>query len=380
MDRAQASVEYLIIYGLVLLTAALAAYALFSLGIFSPASTASNTVSGFNGFGVSQACIPGGALIFTIENTQSIPVSITSINITLSNNTVKTVRTSMSLQPSESGSFFALNSCPTKGGVSYYNTASIGFVTGNPVNSGPFPSSGSISGTSAYSYTLPGFAQFNGQTSTIVGPSCTVSGPGCPPLNLEPDFGVFVWIQLENYPSAGKNASVYSEGNTSVYLNLYIKSNGDLCIATYNTVYAGKSVNLCSTSTVPLNAWTLVGATLTAGGAGTGTFNLYINSNSYSGSGNEENGPGKAFGIGSDVASQFGVGQPFSALSANVSNLQVYAQSVPKSQVSQIVSDGSGSGPLLNDSLVLWMPLVGSALDFSGNLLSGSVQNVNFIT
>ncbi len=176
---------------------------------------------------------------------------------------------------------------------------------------------------------------FNGQNSIITNSNNAL-------LNNQPNFSISGWIYLNNYtnPAIG-TGMIYSEGSPGLDLYLSVTSSGQLQLGTWNANTVGNWVEYASPYVIPLHTWTFVTATLSKGGANTGTFTLYTNMKSSSGSGQaESNSAAHYLGIGANIGSQFGNGQPFYGFNGTIADLQVYNTALNQQQVSQLYSAG----------------------------------------
>ena len=108
--KSQSALEYMMTYGWAILIIVIVAGVLYSFGIFNPSSSASTTITGFSGLGVTQAaCIQGGALQLQIGNALGYTVNITKLNTTGSSGQVVSIPTTIIISPSQSQSAFIPN-------------------------------------------------------------------------------------------------------------------------------------------------------------------------------------------------------------------------------------------------------------------------------
>ena len=88
-SRSQASLEFLITYGLILLIIGLTLSIIFSLGVFKPSSYVTKPIiSGFSGISVTDAVTNGSLFDFYLTNNLNQPVNITDIKIITSNGSI----------------------------------------------------------------------------------------------------------------------------------------------------------------------------------------------------------------------------------------------------------------------------------------------------
>ena len=87
--KSQSALEYMMTYGWAILVIVIVAGVLYSLGIFSPSSSLSTTITGFSGLSVTQAgcvnSVNNQILELYVTNTVGYPVNITKINTTGNN-------------------------------------------------------------------------------------------------------------------------------------------------------------------------------------------------------------------------------------------------------------------------------------------------------
>ncbi len=70
-NKSQSALEYLMTYGWAILIIVIVAGVLYSMGIFSPSSSLSTTITGFSSLSVTGGCIQGGAL-YPVNNVFSL--------------------------------------------------------------------------------------------------------------------------------------------------------------------------------------------------------------------------------------------------------------------------------------------------------------------
>ena len=90
--KSQSALEYMMTYGWAILVIVIVAAVLYSLGIFSPSSSLSTTITGFSNLGqVTAQCysnLTGSGfsqnvgLVLTFGNAIGYPINISSINVT----------------------------------------------------------------------------------------------------------------------------------------------------------------------------------------------------------------------------------------------------------------------------------------------------------
>ncbi|MCL4399203.1 hypothetical protein M1293_01670 [Candidatus Parvarchaeota archaeon] len=151
--RSQSALEYMMTYGWAILIIVIVAAVLYSLGIFSPASSISATITGFAGLSVTTGeCFAnqGLALAFT-DNTGS-PINLTSINVTY-NSVTQNLLLNNVIVNGGSGTLFIPGVCPSTLGSHYSVSVKITYTEPGQPLPGPYISSGGISGSSS-AYTV----------------------------------------------------------------------------------------------------------------------------------------------------------------------------------------------------------------------------------
>ena len=83
--RSQSALEYMMTYGWAILVIVIVAAVLYSLGIFSPSSSLSTTITGFSNLGtVNAVCLGGTSFTISMGDSTGYPINITQINLTSS--------------------------------------------------------------------------------------------------------------------------------------------------------------------------------------------------------------------------------------------------------------------------------------------------------
>ena len=355
--KSQSALEYMMTYGWAILIIVIVAGTLYSLGVFSPSSSVSATVTGFLDFGVNGQCIQGGALQMQIANGIGYTVNVTRINTSGSNGQSASINTSVLIPPSQSGLVFVPGACPASTGSSYSDSVTFTYKEPGQTLFGPYYSNGKISGKSA-AY-RPTVASFNGfQSTTISGISDSKFPSGSNPLTI------IVWIkttQDTTYPFVF-NYGLYGTAYNNAMIGIY---NGQACFDFWGE-------HLCATGVVDGGAWDLIAFSY-PGGSNSAT--TYVNEtgtlNAISTVPNVQVGPGTITNIGYGT-NNFYNGQ--------ISDVQLYNTALSSSQIDQLYSEGLGGAPLSNAGLVGWWPLDGNANDFSGNGDNGAATNVSWVS
>ncbi len=171
---------------------------------------------------------------------------------------------------------------------------------------------------------------------------------------------VFAWVYFTGGIS---NYTVFSYGTaaTGEMLDLRIH---------HRTLQVGTGASYYSSPlNISNNTWTFVGL---AYAAGSSNVIVYANSSSSQFS---VSGPLNTFGTTADIGAQAGC--KCQNMKGYITNLQVYAYNLSKSQVQNQYSEGIGASPLTGN-LVAWYPLQGNANDYSGYGNNGTAHGPVF--
>ncbi|MCL5009923.1 MAG: LamG domain-containing protein [Candidatus Parvarchaeota archaeon] len=374
MSKSQAAIENLVVYGIAIAIITAAVVALYLLGVFSPSNYISpNTVSGFTGLAVSQTCIPGGALVVTIENIKSYPIEILWINTTglINSNMSKNASFSSVLQTGQSQIFFVLNSCPKASSARYSSSVRINYLTGNSINPGPFLSKGTISGESTSSFTPEKVAYFDGPTSYepcgSATSTCTYINSTVPLSGRNLSYTMVAWINTPGYVSGNSWDDAFFSFSSYAAFSF---SSTDLNVhACYNDPHSN-SLNVVANP----NTWQFV-AVAVRNSSGL-LYSFYLDGNSVDTWANNTR----------DLISNYVmIGGQFQQCDSNpfvgeISDAQIYKGYLSPSQINSLYTEGLGGAPLQNAGLVAWWPLDGNANDYSGNANNGRAINVTWVS
>jgi len=77
----------------------------------------------------------------------------------------------------------------------------------------------------------------------------------------------------------------------------------------------------------------------------------------------------------STPATILGAGQ----MNGEVADVQMYDSALTLNQIKQLYNEYIGAQPVLNSTLVAWIPLDGNSYDYSGNGNTASLSSVNFV-
>jgi hypothetical protein len=364
--KSQSALEYMMTYGWAILVIVIVAGVLYSLGIFSPSSSLSTTITGFSGLAVTQAgcvnSVNNQILELYVTNAVGYPVNITKINTTGNNGIDASQNVSSILGDGASAVFYVNGACNKSS--SYAGSATITYTEPGQVFPGPYFSTGKVANVLVSSNSNL-VASFNGVNSFINAS-----------LNQEP-IGKSVrtavmWFYDSN--SANKqHVFAYGCGGGSCgggkYFTVYI-SNSGLALNAYYTnqgVYSPIQNNTWYFLVYEYNGTAQIGYVGYAGNLYSVYGNYIYNTTQtplYIGCEGNDNG--------AVCNTQFWYGY--------ISNFQLYGQSLSESQITDLYRSGMGASPLSNSGLISWYPLDGNANDYSGNNNNGVATNVNWVS
>ncbi len=337
--RSQSALEYMMTYGWAILVIVIVAAVLYSLGIFSPSSSLSTTVTGFSNLGsVTAECFNGGGLVLSLGDSTGNPIEITKINTTSQTGTPLSANFSTVISPSGSVDFVVAGACSNTSGLSYSNDVTITYTEPGQIFPGPYISSGRIRGTSSSS--VGEVASFDGSSSIIIAPLTFT----------ESNFTFVAW---QNYPSSnGGDMIITSNSVGSPYSWLRNSNSTSYDFSDYMFAPIG-----------PTNSWNLVVVT---DNPSVGT-TLYLNGAVDKSVGYQNRGTSTYVDIGAwqcsnpvgyQGACQFYVG--------SLADIQIYNGSLTLPEIQKLYQEGYGGAPVSNAGLIGWWPLDGNANDYSG--------------
>ncbi len=365
--KSQSALEYMMTYGWAILVIVIVAAVLYSLGIFSPASSLSSTVTGFSNLGsVTGECTANGILRISLGDSTGYPINITGVTAKSSTGQVSTFKPNSTVDPNPiilpaSNYIFSVpNVCPAAGS-SYSLAVTVNYTEPGQIFPGPYISTGSISG-SVDSNSLPSFiAEFDGTNSYI---STNLEYPN----TIRRNFSLSLWFSpLSNTPD-------------TVYNGLFDADNGN----------NGWGLMYWPDSYV-LDFWVLASQSGTTqdmefGNIKNGTiYNIVITYQNVSG-GYYADGYVNGLLVDKNVSRspitlpmpygfEIGIARGSQYFFGSIFNIQLYNETLSSQQVSSLYSGGAGSSPLLSSNLLGWWPLNETAKDYGGNS-NGVAYNV----
>ncbi len=260
--RSQSALEYMMTYGWAILVIVIVAGVLYSLGIFSPSSAISSTVTGFSNLGsVTAQCIGNQGLTIQLGDSVGYTIQITNISVSASGKTVNMPEQS-NIAPSGTKVFYISNVCPSPSSR-YSLSVTVYYTEPGQIFPGPYTSTGTITGSSSKQQisSTPAFNQVipltitNSQDNStpnpyqqmIIVPSSVYGGYAASNFqNVEFFYsnGSIVPSWLENYTSTNatwwlKLSSISASSSKTVYMGFVSKST-----SLFNTVNDGEAPQL----------------------------------------------------------------------------------------------------------------------------------------
>ncbi len=373
--KSQSALEYMMTYGWAILVIVIVAAVLYSLGIFSPASSLSSTVTGFSNLGsVTGECTANGVLRISLGDSTGYPINITSITAKSSTGQISTFKPNSTvdpspiIQPTSNYIFSVPNVCPTIG--THYSISVTANYTepGQPLP-GPYSSTGSITGVTSPT-SLPTYvASFNGEypnpsssyvTQTFVWPK---------------SFTISFWVNLDSVSGKNSNQSFIHIDNSGDMSELGLISGRFIGVIWDNpnmiTEYASTG------------KWYMVSLTFSRVTANQSLFlngklvDSLVGNISYPSAGGSYQ-----LRLGFPQTNETCVfTNPYcniiiTTISGQVSDFQFYSSALSPDQVSSLYSSGPYGSFIPSQSILAWWPLNGTSKDFSGNSNNGTAYDV----
>ena len=255
--RSQSALEYMMTYGWAILVIVIVAAVLYSLGIFSPSSSLSTTVTGFSNLGtVNAVCLGGTSFTISMGDSTGYPINITQINLTSSSGKT-TYSPNILIQPNSIQTVTVPSSSLCSPGARYSVSAVISYLEPGQVFQGPYTSTGTVSGTaasppsSATSYEPLNIS--NTQNQGTPSPfqqmiNVTSSSPGWGDISSSP-FGQ----NVEFFSATGQILDSWLENYTSTYAIWWVKLTSSIPAGSKQTIYMGfapTSTNLLNVNNI----------------------------------------------------------------------------------------------------------------------------------
>ncbi len=255
--RSQSALEYMMTYGWAILVIVIVAAVLYSLGIFSPSSSLSTTITGFSNLGtVNAVCLGGTSFTISMGDSTGYSINITQINLTSSSGKT-TYSPNILIQPNSMQTVTVPSSSLCSPGARYSVSAVISYLEPGQVFQGPYISTGTVAGTansppsSATSYEPLTIA--NTQNQGTPSPfqqmiNVTSSDPGWGDISSSP-FGQ----NVEFFSSTGQILDSWLENYTSTHAIWWVKLTSSIPAGSKQTIYMGfasTSTNLFNTNNI----------------------------------------------------------------------------------------------------------------------------------
>jgi hypothetical protein len=369
MVKAQSALEYMMTYGWAILIIVIVAIILYSMGIFSPSSSLTTTITGFSGLGVTQAAcintVNNQILAIYVSNTVGYPVNVTNINVS-GNNGVNTVQNVNSLlRAGQSGVFYVNGAC-NKSTSSYSGSVAIEYTEPSQILPGPYFSNGKISRVASN--------QNNNLVGNFSGNSNYISLKENSVVNTSSSFSVAIWFKTTSYGAMIWVGNGPMPNNVGAWWNpLYVANNGSLFGGDDNgTIFQTNHV-------VSNNAWNFAVLTQSVQSK---TETLYLNGVEIGVISPHIQGRFTpyywAIGGGSGDGANWPDLPPISYFNGTLSDVQMYSNALSAQQVNALYLKGKGGSPIAGSNLMGWWPLDGNANDYSGNNNNGVAIGVTW--
>ena len=366
--RSQSALEYMMTYGWAILIIVIVAVILYSMGIFNPSSSVSSTVTGFSNLGsVTAECTANGVLRISVGDSTGNLINVTgitakdpSITKTANFKPNSTVDPNPLIRSGSSYIFSVPNICPSAG-THYAITVAVNYTEPGQVLPGPYQSLGSITGTTASTYSPSFVPIFNGINSGINANSNRLP-------NSSEVRTVLAWFTTQQ-PANSEQPGIFGYGLQQCtghffWAFLYQCANDGVDIDTWCT---------CQTVVSPpisLNKWYFIAFEyngtdqLGYGGQLGGSLSSAFAAESI----NTTTSSNPVFYIG-DI-----INRP--AWNGSITNVQVYNTALSSSQISKIFLEGFAAPPISNAGLVSWWPLNGTTSNYVDTNNNGVAYNV----
>ena len=305
--RSQSALEYMMTYGWAILVIVIVAAVLYSLGIFSPSSSLSTTVTGFANTPVSSAAFTNnGGLAFSVGDLVGYPIEITNVTEITASGSKITILPNITVSPSQTKVIIIPKAFSSSTQGSHASVSlTITYTEPGQVFPGPYTSTGTVSGTTPTLFfpTNQTFAAVskltitNSQTTATSSPfqqmiNITSTSPGWAYIsqnfgqNVEFFYpnGTTIPSWLENYTSTHalwwvKVGSIPASSSITIYMGFASTSTN-----LFNTVNDGEAPQLSSTyaeyddgANIFSNYWNFAGVSLPTGWGASDSSGIFIN-------------------------------------------------------------------------------------------------------
>ncbi len=255
--KSQSALEYMMTYGWAILVIVIVAGVLYSLGIFSPSSSLSTTITDFSNLGtVNAVCLGGTSFTISMGDSTGYPINITQINLT-SSSSKTTYSPNILIQPNSIETVTVPSSSLCTSGARYSVSAVISYLEPGQIFPGPYTSTGTVAGTavsppsSATSYEP--LTITNTQNQGTPSPfqqmiNVTSSTPGWADISSSP-FGQ----NVEFFSATGQILDSWLENYTPTHAIWWVKLTSSIPVGSKQTIYMGfasTSTNLFNTNNI----------------------------------------------------------------------------------------------------------------------------------
>ncbi len=372
-QKSQSALEYMMTYGWAILIIVIVAAVLYSLGIFSPSSSLSATVTGFSGFVGTQAlCSPYGVLILSLNNAVGNLVFVKYANSTLNGKTYSS-NVSEYIAPGDTGKMFILGGCINVSNAHFSSKVEITYTEPGQALPGPYISVGYVTGTTS-SFIADSVANFSNASSAYI-----------------PDSKSFnsIWDSGHKWTLVGwfYTRKIWN-GNTYLIQEVPGCTSG-LSSYQYNSTYFepfnvewNNSADTCSDGTTadsyplnqaPYDRWEMI----------TGIFSFNAQGNAWLAVCVDTNCQNMTWTLNGPA--NYSDPNPYNTILAGsgyngmVANIQAYDTSFSLKDVQTLYGLGLGGIPIDSQNLIAWIPFDGNANDYSGNGNDALTSNVVYV-
>ena len=147
--KSQSALEYMMTYGWAILVIVIVAAVLYSLGIFSPSSSLSTTVTGFANTPISSAAFTNnGGLAFSVGDLVGYPIEITNVTEITASGSKITILPNITISPSQTKVIIIPKAFSSSTQGSHESVSlTITYTEPGQIFPGPYTSTGTVSGT-----------------------------------------------------------------------------------------------------------------------------------------------------------------------------------------------------------------------------------------
>ena len=255
--KSQSALEYMMTYGWAILVIVIVAAVLYSLGIFSPSSSLSTTITGFSNLGtVNAVCLGGTSFTISMGDSTGYPINVTEINLTSSSGKT-TYSPNILIQPNSIQTVTVPSSSLCTSGARYSVSAVISYLEPGQIFPGPYTSTGTVAGTansppSSATYYEP-LNITNTQNQGTPSPfqqmiNVTSTSPGWGDISSSP-FGQ----NVEFFSATGQILDSWLENYTSTHAIWWVKLTSSIPAGSKQIIYMGfapTSTNLFNTNNI----------------------------------------------------------------------------------------------------------------------------------